>query len=244
MDKCKIRGFYNIMESYREAAAEADDFVIIGEEDIIPTANYLEYCEEVYRKFLSKYPRILCLAHKKRWETEKAGNPDLLIGDIHCTLPSCISKRAIETYIVPAIDNTGVYADPLGAYQRHYSNIRLTPKEHVHVDGFIERIIYKNKLFSLMPDQARTMHIGVSGNNIKGKEIEGNLQERITKLKELMKNGDELRKYTELPRDICVVNEEGYPWTDLKLDTERNQTMASTVLFDPDNEFGKYIRGE
>jgi hypothetical protein len=239
-NKSPLKGFYNIVDSYKVAAEIADEYVLIGEEDIIPSRDYLTFNRVVYEEFLSRYDRIFCLAHKKRWETEKSGDPNVLVGDQHCTLPSCLSVKAIKKYMLPYLTDE-LYSHPPNYYALHFPGVRLEPNDHIHCDGFIERIIYKHDLFSLMPDQARSMHVGVSGNNIAGKkEITGTVEEKYAKYKELIKDGDALREYTTLPRDICVIDPDGYEFDKLRIDLDR-VTDSSTILFDPENKFKEYI---
>ena len=80
---CPLAGFHNILSTYLYASDEsrAGDFLIVGEEDMIPTQDYIRYNKYIYDNYLKKYPRIMGAAHKRRAEAEKQGDPELLLGD-------------------------------------------------------------------------------------------------------------------------------------------------------------------
>lgn len=243
--KSPLPAFFNIMDSYRAAAEKADDFVVIGEEDIIPTSDYLRFNRICYEQFLSRYPKIFCVAHKRRPETELQGDPSVLIGDIQITSPSCISVKTINNYILPRLNNPLFYSNPIHYNQTHFLTSKNKPDHHIHHDGQIERIAEAEGMFSLKPDQARSMHIGVGSMHGTASEykIEGTLQEKVDKYYNLIKLGSsELRKYvTQFKEDIVVAPLDIAPWTNLELDLNRNKAKASSWWYDQDNEFKTYI---
>jgi len=96
-------------------------------------------------------------------------------------------------------------------------------------------------LFALKPDQARSMHVGLSGIFCKGDPPQGTLEERVSQWRELIKDGDKLRSLSTIPSDMVVTNPQGPYWEDLKLDTERNLSKASTWFYDEHNDFKNYI---
>lgn len=243
--KSPLPAFYNIMDSYRAAAAEASDFVVLGEEDIIPTSDYLRFNRMCYEQFLSKYDYIFCVAHKRRPETETPGDPSILIGDIQITSPSCISVKNINKYIIPILDNPLFYSNPIQYNQTYFPNSKNKPDHHIHHDGQIERIAEANQMFSLKPDQARTMHIGVGSMHGTASEykIEGTLDQKVSKYYELIAQGStELRKYvTQFKEDIVVIPLDITPPKELYLDIDRTLAKASSWWYDPLNEFRDYI---
>lgn len=241
---CPIPGFYNIISSYPMSADEADEFVIIGEEDMLPTEDYIRFNRVCYEKFLSKYDRIFGIAHKRRPEAEKEGNPSMLMGDYQLTSLSCVSVKAINKYIRPYLNMDFFWNDPIIFNHMNFPDLRIPPGEHTHHDGAIERMMIANNLFALKPDQARSMHVGLSGVFCKGKPPQGTLQERIFQWRELIKDGDKLRSLSNLPQDLVVTDPKGPDWSDLHLDTERRYCKASTWFYDDNNEFKNYITGE
>ena len=243
---CPFAGYYNILSSYLYAADQEDagDFVIVGEEDIIPTKDYIRYNKYIYDNYLKKYPRIMGAAHKRRPEAELDGNPELLMGDHQCTSLSVISTRAIDEYLRPALESENLYRNPLFFYNLHFATSRIATNDHTHHDGLIERIMDQHKLFVLKPDQARSMHVGLSGVFCKGKAPEGSLEERLAEWRELIKDGDRLRSLSNLPEDLVVTDPEGPEWNELKLDIDRNLCQASSWWYDIDNDFKKYIENE
>ena len=245
-----LPAFYNIMDSYRVTTHEADQFVILGEEDIIPTNDYLRFNRVCYEKFLSKYPRIFCVAHKRRPETELNGHIQLLIGDYQITSPSCISVETIKKYMIPEMEHPKFFSNPPEYNAIVHFNSKNQPKHHIHHDGQIERIAELHNMFSLKPDQARSMHIGVGGqhdiDNIN--KITGTLDEKIQKYYTLISQGSsELRKYvTNFKEDIVVTSLDNETWgkdiyKDLLLDDKRLLARASSWWYDPNNEFKDYI---
>jgi hypothetical protein len=240
---CPLAGFHNILSNYVYAADKkrAGDFVIVGEEDMIPTQDYIRFNKYIYDNFLKKYPRIMGAAHKRRAEAEKEGNPELLLGDYQCTSLSVISTDVINKYLKSPLSDPLLYSNPLLFYGLKYPLSRIAPLDHTHHDGAIERIMDSNKLFVLKPDQSRSMHVGLSGVFCKGKAPEGTLKERVEQWRELIKDGDKLRSLSNLPEDLVVTDPKGPEWNSLELDLERNKCRASTWFYDPNNEFKKYI---
>lgn len=247
-NKCPLPAFDNIMESYRLAASETDEFVVVLEEDIIPTQDYLAFNTDVYRRFLRRYDRLFCVAHKRRPETELGGNPSVLIGDIQLTSPSCISKSVIEEYMLPWYDKPFFFENPPQFNRMNFWMLRNAAGQHFHHDGQIERMAEYAKMFTLKPDAARSMHVGVGGIHCKAKELEGKTwKEKYDIFKEIIWNqeGDKLRDMVEnYKRDMCVVDPKGPDWYHLRIDTNRDQAKASSWSFDPTNSFKEYIDGQ
>ncbi len=242
---CPLIGYHNILSSYHLSTSEADEFVIVGEEDILPTQDYIRFNTECYKKFLSKYDRIFCIAHKRRPETELDGNPEILIGDYQCTSPSCISVNAIKRYILPYTKSPGYYKDPIRFNYMYFHRSRIHPEQHTHHDGALERIMDIHKLFVLKPDQARSMHVGLSGIFCKGTPPTGSLEEKINQWKRLLSYGGEaVRKLSNRPEDIVVIPFESKKWDNLELDLDRSKAKASSWWFDTNNEFKQYIYNE
>ena len=236
-------GFRNIVSSYFEPDFQPRtcDFVIVGEEDILPTRDYLRFNTYVYEEFLKKYPRIMGAAHKRRPETEMQGDPEVLIGDYQCTSLSVISARVINEHLLPFATSKALYSNPIGFYSAIFSESRMNPREHTHHDGFVERVMEAEKLFVLKPDQARSMHVGLSGIFCKGKAPEGTLEERVAEWKELIKDGDKLRSLSTHPQDMVVTDPFGPAWDKLILDPDRNLAKASSWWYDTKNEFKTYV---
>lgn len=239
---CSLVGYSNILSSYLISAQEGCDYVIIGEEDIIPTDDYIRFNHYVYENFLSKYDKIFCVAHKRRPETELTGDPEILIGDYQCTSPSCVSSKAIKKYMMPFLINPFYFKDVVQFNNVVFPNSRIKPYEHTHHDGAIERMMEHFELFALKPDQARSMHVGLSGIFCKGNPPKGNLYEKIFQWRELIKDGNKVRNLSDHPQDIVVVDLKGPDWSKLKIDTDRNMAKASSWWYDIKNEFKNYIK--
>ena len=238
---CPIVGFHNILSLYPMSAVEADEFVIVGEEDMLPTEDYIRFNKECYEKFLSKYDRIFCVGHKRRPEVETEGEPELLMGDYQLTSPSCISVKAIDKYITPYIESELFFQNPLRFNELVFNNLRIAPHDHTHHDGAIERMMLAHNLFALKPDQARSMHVGLSGIFCRGNPPQGSITERVEQWRELIKDGDKLRSLSNLPQDLVVTNPKGPTWKQLNLDLDRKKCKASSWHYDLDNDFKKYI---
>ena len=235
-------GMRNILTSYLDARASADEYIILLEEDIIPTKDYIKFNELVYKDYLSKYDRIFCAAHKRRPETETNGDNGILIGDYQCTSPSVVSCKAIDSYLAPELLNEQVFTNTPAHYYFEFPNSRIPYNQHMHHDGFIERVMEKYKLFGLKPDQARSSHVGLHG--IHGKssfEIEGSLDERVKRYRELIKQPDKLRSLSNLPQEMVVAPINNPIAATLKLDLNRDLAKASSWWYDRSNEFKEYI---
>lgn len=243
-EKSPMPAFYNIMTSYKEAAEFAEEFVLPLEEDILPSYDYLRFHEEIYYKYLNKYDRLFCCCHKIRWETEKEGRPDVVIADYNLTSPSCISVKNIKNLIIPLLDSPNFMENPSEFNRTHWNDLRNPPGHHIHHDGQLERIGESNKMWSLRPDQARSMHIGIGGAFCGGIGPTGTIEEKIKWYKDKIKSPDELRKFSNSPRDIVVINPEIPKWDTIKLDINRDLAKSSTWLFDNNNAFKSYIEGD
>lgn len=242
----QLAGFYNILSAYLYAADQPDcgDFVIVGEEDMLPTKDYIRFNKFIYDNYLKKYPRIMGAAHKRRPEAELIGEPEILMGDYQCTSLSVISTDAINRYLRPFLSNELIYQDPISFYFNYFLNSRIPPNEHTHHDGAIERIMEYFNLFVLKPDQARSMHVGLSGVFCKGKPPQGSFEERLLQWRELIKDGDKLRSLSNLPQDLVVTDPDGPKWDYLYLDINRNLCKASSWWYDTNNDFKTYIKNE
>lgn len=237
---CPLTGFHNILTAYCLAADQAKDFVIFGEEDILPTKDYLSFNEEVYKQFLSRYDKIFCAAHKRRPETELEGNPELLIGDYQCTSPSCVSVKSINKYLRPLLVEN-LFNNPIDFYSTYFNSSRIGPFEHTHHDGFIERVMEKYHLFSLKPDSARSMHVGLDGIFSRGEAPVGTLEEKIAQWKYLIENPEILKSKSHINGNVSVVPFDSQKWDNLHLDLDRDKSKASSWHYDGNNEFKNYI---
>lgn len=248
---------YNIMDSYRIALEESNaPYLVIGEEDTPVSSDFLRFNHECYSKFLTKYPKIFCVAHKRRHVVHLDGDPSILIGDPQCTSPTCITREAVEKYMLPVMKMPGYFEDPASFFAKHYPNSRIKP-EHGHIDhdGAIERIIEANGLYAIKPDKARTNHIGFVGghliqNRYLGYKLPGTLDEKIKALEYILSRGlEDMKKFaTHIPEEekkdwvgITFANLES-KWEHLELDLDRNKALSSPSFYDDSNTFAKYIR--
>lgn len=239
---CPIVGFHNILSLYTMSLQEADDYIIVGEEDMLPTDDYIRFNKEVYNKYLSKYDRIFCAGHKRRPEIESPGDPNILIGDYQLTSPSCITTKIVKTYIKPILNNPKFFENPVEFYKNNFWMSRIKPTEHTHHDGALERIMDIYKLFVIKPDQSRSMHVGLSGIFCKGTPPTGSLEERIRQWRILLsEGGNSIRKLSTMPKDITVIPFESTNWDNLELDLYRDKAKASSWHYDLSNNFQRYI---
>ncbi len=210
---------YNILQSYKDVydlLGDKLEYFIPAEEDIVPSRDFLRFCEYSYEHYLKPYERIFCVAHKRRQDPQ-TGDPSVLIGDTQCTSPMVISGRAIKEHMLPHLEREAFYTNTLVYNQVTFPNSRIPWNEHYSHDGQIERIIEKNGLFALKPDQARTAHIGVNGG------VDPN---------------NDIRNAKPINTPLIDID---FNWDRLMLDVDRNLAKASTWWYDPNNEFKKYI---
>jgi hypothetical protein len=238
---------FNILDSYLLAADRTKDFVIIGEEDIVPSEDFLRFCEYSYDKILSKYNKIFCIAHKRRQDPQN-GRPNLLMGDTQCTSPFLITKNNIETYMRPELNQPFVYSNPFMHNHLNHNNSRIPINEHYDHDGAIERIIEKNNLFALKPDQSRTAHIGAYGgatmknDSTNWREKSKILLSSVFDQNKLSTLRDSLDDRGDLRTEVATCSLIDYSWDNLVLDIDRNLCISSSWWYDPNNNFKKYIQ--
>jgi hypothetical protein len=137
----------------------------------------------------------------------------------------------------PFLLNPDLFNNPISFYEKMFPNSRIAPNDHCHHDGAIERIMEHFQLFSLKPDQARSMHVGLSGIFCGGNSPKGSLQERVSQWRELIKDGNRLRSLSNRPEDMVVINPDTPKWRDLFLDIDRNLALSSSWWYDTKNEF-------
>tara|TARA_R110002051_G_scaffold221410_1_gene285013 strand:- start:1166 stop:2107 length:942 start_codon:yes stop_codon:yes gene_type:complete len=236
---------YNIMDSYRIAVEEASEYVLLGEEDIVPSQDYLRFCERAYNKFLKPYDNLFCVAHKRRQDPQD-GHSHLLMGDTQCTSPMIVSVEDIKKYMLPLYSLPYYFSNPIVFNSQHYPHSRINPGQHYDHDGQIERIIEKNGLFALKPDQARTAHIGFYGGvSFEGMDLD--LDEKIEIIKAAVFDEEKLNelhsKYDKraLPTEIATCDLKDYEWDDLELDLDRDRCISSSWWYDPENTFKEYM---
>ena len=71
----------------------------------------------------------------------------------------------------------------------------------------------------------------------------GNLKEKIQGYRDLIsQGGDAIRKLSNLPNDIVLVDFKGPKWNELEIDVDRNRAKASSWHYDTNNEFKKHVR--
>ncbi|MCK9428901.1 MAG: hypothetical protein M0R17_02675 [Candidatus Omnitrophica bacterium] len=241
-NKCPLPGFYNILDSYRIAAEESEEYILPAEEDMTPTQDYLRFNRICYEKFLSRYNKLFCVSHKRRPEIETSGDISQLIGDSQCCSPSCISVKVVKNYILPYLTDE-LYNNPVAFYNKHFNNIRIPYNEHIHGDGFTERCMLKHGLYALKPDQTRSMHVGVGGLHSGSNELIGSLEDKVKWYYDKISLGsEELRKYASSAKeDIVVCNLDNPSWNDLEIDFNRNKCKASSICYDLKNTFKREI---
>lgn len=251
---------YNIMDSYRIAIEENPEaeYLIICEEDTPVSGDFLRFNKKAHDKYLKNYDRIFCVSHKRRQVTEEAGDPSLLLGDPQCTSPTCIRVDTVKKYMLPLYDMPYYFDNPPLFYSQNYPNSRIPHGHHIDHDGAIERIIEKHNLYAIKPDQARTAHVGFVGGHLNfnrylGTKLRGSLQQKIVRLKELIKTGaSALRNMAchipehekESWRGVTCIDLIDYEWNDLFLDLDRNLCLSSPSFYDEENTFKDYILGE
>ena len=234
------------MDSYRIAAEYASEYVVLGEEDIVPSVDYLRFCDRVYHKYLKPYDRLFCVAHKRRQDPQE-GVENLLMGDVQCTSPMVVSVEDIKKYMTPLYDMPHYFTNPILFNSFHYADSRISPHEHYDHDGQIERLIEKNGLFALKPDQARSAHIGFYGGaSFEGMDLDLDAKIEIIKTsvfdKEKLENLHKKYDTRDIPTEIATCDLRDYAWDDLDVDLDREHCTSSSWWYDPENKFKEYMQ--
>ena len=139
-----------------------------------------------------------------------------------------VSVEDIKKYMLPLYDLPHFFSNPIIFNSLHYPNSRIPPEQHYDHDGQIERIIEKNGLFALKPDQSRSAHIGFYG-GASFESLDLNLDDKIAIIKESVFDKDKLEELSKkhddraIPTEVATCDLVDYVWPDLDLDLDRDK---------------------
>lgn len=188
----------NILEGFKDAFWNSDDYVIYIEDDILLHKTYFKYLKLILdNSELSNFSVI------SPYNFTDTGSVNMIRKERHyAALAPLISKDFYERYILRC-SNEDFYARPAqfvmalnNKYQKyqHDRTYRYKDTTHFQQAGLINRLCdcarIDDDMYVVMPDINRIQHIGIYGHNrIKGKEIPGNtFEDRVESLREIIKD--------------------------------------------------------
>ena len=169
----------NLLLGYLRAAAEANRYVFLVEEDIMVARDFLRWHRAVH----ATAGPLFCSIGVKN--PNRAVNPPdelegyyLSSGDF-CSTGVCFDKRVLQTMIAPHV-NMAYLRRPKKYIRRHFpaSAVGLG---FVEQDGLIRRIQEQARQPIAYPCVPRAFHAGYYGYNRPG-GLEGPIQERVNRL--------------------------------------------------------------
>lgn len=208
---------YNTLEAYKEAYATDARYIHLVEEDCLVTPDYFLWHEAIQEK----EDALLCSVAYR------------------CIRNSLVDKTisSSETYFVSSRDYASIGVcwkrERLGAVVAHarpeyyaemgpYLDTRFEDDRYSgwfwEQDGLIMRVLHEQKKFVVWPYVPRVFHIGAWGyHRPNGRRPDGQLAEKIVKVREIMYSKEMLKIAAPDFGDIEVVPREFPSWDDKTL---------------------------
>lgn len=198
----------NILEGVKKCADKTDNYLVLIEEDIRVTKDFLEYVEYCYENYLSS--DVFCIHGfaKDREEREERLNK-IERKRWYSPYGVCLPKQSLKL-VTPHINER--YLSKKGVYVQ-----KLTPG-WIHKDKFIEqagllqrlRRIHKPNI--LKPKLSRSQHMGYWGRGAYPNR-ETSFENRINKIRRVLNSKEKYNKYRKAD-DFTSFNED-YNWEEL-----------------------------
>ena len=198
----------NILEGYKTLFQVADEYIIMVEDDVIISRDFLEYMEHAYRK----------------WNTLVAGT-----GYVNGVDESAVY---LTNWFIPygvLIPKKFFYNHLLRhCTEKYYNNRQEYVDSYYSEDGFkgkyneqaglINRILHKERICQVIPEVPRSQEIGFYGSNKQNKIPDYDkldLEEKIKFVSKLIKSIELIKRY--LPKSSHYILKEDHKWIDLKI---------------------------
>ncbi|RLA82775.1 MAG: hypothetical protein DRG31_06955 [Deltaproteobacteria bacterium] len=216
-----------ILEGLKIAFRMADEYVIVIEEDVRTSRDFLKFGDYCYRNFYLNrkdiatvsgfvsvehgVKRSITRVRKRMW---------------YSPYGVLIPKSFFYKYIYPHCTEK-YYSDP-SRYCDSYYETWIYRGKYTEQAGLINRVIHKNALYCLVPEVPRCQHIGWYGKNRRLYRLSRPrtilkalrysllpLDKKVEFTMKILRDMNLLRRY--LPNDPIYILEEDHQWTDLEL---------------------------
>jgi len=195
----------NLLEGMKEGFKVAEHYCIVIEDDILIHKTYFQYINAILSLPEAQNFSAICSV-----SPSNTGNLSIVHkGNDYSPWASLLSKKFWINYIKP-YSNEFYYSNRTktviginNKYKKHQNNTYKFGKikKFDNHDGLINRLVdaamIEQKMFVIIPEIDRQIHIGVYGTNTPGKIIPGNtFEERIQTLKNFI-SSNKLSELTE-----------------------------------------------
>lgn len=207
--------YYGLNKGYLEAVKQltpvTDDYLIVIEEDVRVTRDFLEWVEYVYRHFLTaEVFSIVGFAHENRPQ-ENITQTDIelvLCGEWHSPYGAVFPKKMLEKIVLPHCTER-YYQDRKG-----YSEALYHLGRWYEQDGLMQRLLITHNLRTLAPKLSRAQHMGYWGRGPYQGEKK-TFEDRICEISSILDSEEE---YIKRSRATNFAKFRGdYTWENMKL---------------------------
>lgn len=217
---------FSLLSGYKYAAAKADRYVFMIEEDVFIATDFFAWHLAVQ----SQNPDLFCsigVENPNRKVPAGAHDEYYLTTDDYCSLGVCF-RRDVLIDQVERHAQPGYYVQPSTHCRRHFPEAPFNPT-HCEQDGLIRRIQWQQGMNMPIayPYAAKAYHAGYYGAN-RADPPTGTLQQRINHITEVCYSRERMRTFALYPayyEDSKPINLEAESWQHLKmipLDMTRN----------------------
>lgn len=192
-----------ILEGFKAAFSKADEYVILLEDDVVVSKDFLKFLDYCYRHFYSPGGDIATIGSFYR----SLGRVDYVYKE-RCYLPwgLLLPKDLFDQFLLEHC-NESYYQNSKQYADRYF--LRDSPRSEVEQAELALRIVIKNSLYQILPEVPRSLEIGFYGKH-KHYKVEDydqkSLQEKIAYTRELL-----------AMKGMGDILNNDYTWDELKL---------------------------
>ena len=203
----------NILEGYKYCFKKSDDYVIIVEDDIRLSADFLEYCEYCFKNFVSEKTFGITGYTKDGLE------PDVrkIYRKVHYfSLGTLILKPMFEKWVLPHCKDE-YYYNCSSYLVKHFPGLMVNNGMATHYQqaGTINRVLKQNRFHLISPYVPRAQHFGVSGGNRKSDIERLPWMDQVKAIKRAIDNPEELARLERTNYKDYISIKDNHEWSDL-----------------------------
>lgn len=169
---------YNVLEAYRMAAERAPDLIHLVEEDVLVSADYLDFHRAAHRLA----PDVLAVSAARNQNHPHDPDPDpsaLYLGPQYQSIAVSFRPERLAPVLSHAVPS--YFSDPIGYCRRHFKRSRI-PHGNAEQDGLINRIAEQSGARIAYPALPRAYHAGFVGYHRKGETLGGTVSEQADQI--------------------------------------------------------------